>query len=381
MNYIEMKIFVRLLLLALPSALVAQNNTFKPGQLWLDNNGVFINAHGGGLLFYNGTYYWFGEHKTPGKRGNRAWVGVHCYSSADLYNWKDEGIALKTVNDTLSDIRNGCILERPKVIFNRKTGKFVMWFHLEKAGTGYSTAASGIAVSDRVTGPYQYLHSVRPNAGQWPVNMPRSERKLVQSALGKPVAQQKEDSLTFFTRDFGKGQMARDMTLFVDDDGKAYHIFASEENRTMHISQLTDDYLGYSGKYTRIFEERSMEAPALFKMNKQYYFMGSGCTGWAPNAARSAVADKILGTWKELGNPCLGRDSAKTYHSQSTYILPVQGKKNSYIFMADRWNPDDAIDGRYIWLPVRFVNGKPQLQWLDEWDLGWFDRNAPVTDN
>lgn len=47
--------------------------------------------------------------------------------------------------------------------------------------------------------------------------------------------------------------MSRDMTLFVDDDGKAYHIYSSEENLTLHIAELTDDYLGHSGRYIRIF--------------------------------------------------------------------------------------------------------------------------------
>ena len=66
---------------------------FYPGAIWPDNNGVHINAHGGGILFQNDTYYWFGEHKIEGKKGNSAQVGIHCYSSKDLYNWKDEGIA------------------------------------------------------------------------------------------------------------------------------------------------------------------------------------------------------------------------------------------------------------------------------------------------
>ena len=65
---------------------------FTPGKLWLDNNGVHINAHGGGVLYSNGKYYWFGEHKTEGEGGNMANVGVHCYSSDNLYDWTDEGI-------------------------------------------------------------------------------------------------------------------------------------------------------------------------------------------------------------------------------------------------------------------------------------------------
>ena len=106
--------------------------SFTPGELWLDNNDIHINAHGGGILYDKGVYYWFGEHKIEGKAGNQAHVGVHCYSSKDLYNWKDEGIALAVKPEgSGSDIEKGCILERPKVIYNTKTKKYVMWFHLE----------------------------------------------------------------------------------------------------------------------------------------------------------------------------------------------------------------------------------------------------------
>ena len=131
-----------------------QLKSFTPGTLWKDNNGVHINAHGGGVLYEKGTYYWFGEHKTEGRGGNVAQVGVHCYSSTDLYNWTDRGIALSVSNDPTSDIVKGCILERPKVIYNKKTGKYVMWFHLEPKGKGYGGALVGIAQADKVTGPY-----------------------------------------------------------------------------------------------------------------------------------------------------------------------------------------------------------------------------------
>lgn len=83
--------------------------------------GYILNAHGGGILRIGDTYYWFGEHKTEGSAGNLAQVGVHCYSSKDLYNWKDEGIALSVVlDDTTSHIAKGCVLERPKVIIIKR---------------------------------------------------------------------------------------------------------------------------------------------------------------------------------------------------------------------------------------------------------------------
>jgi hypothetical protein len=36
----------------------------------------------------------------------------------------------------------------------KKTGKFVMWFHLRVEDQGYKAALTGVAVSDHVTGPY-----------------------------------------------------------------------------------------------------------------------------------------------------------------------------------------------------------------------------------
>lgn len=71
----------------------------------------------------------------------------------------------------------------------------------------------------------------------------------------------------------------------------------------------------------------------------------SGCTGWDPNPARSAVADSIWGPWHELGDPSQGtsEENAVTFWSQSTFVLPVQGKRDAFIFMADRWRPQNAI--------------------------------------
>ena len=350
---------------------------FKPGEIWPDNNNVHINAHGGGILFHQGKYYWFGEHKTEGRRGNTAWVGVHCYSSENLYDWKDEGIAMKVSDDPESPITAGCVIERPKVIFNPKSGKFVLWFHLELKGQGYNAAKTGVAVADNPTGPYTFLKALNPNAGVWPVGFPEELKNKTWPDSIKPWSEVWIEAVKegmFVKRDFEKGQMARDMTLYVDDDGKAYHIHASEENLTLHISELTDDYLGFTGKYIRVAPTGHNEAPSIFKRNGKYYMVTSGCTGWAPNAARLLVSDSVMGNWEYVENPCVGNDKELTFHSQSTFILPVEGKKDAFIFLADRWVPENAIDGRYIWLPIQFKeNGVPFLEWMDEWDLGFFN--------
>lgn len=350
----------------------AADANFYPGAVWPDNNGVHINAHGGGILFQNGTYYWFGEHKIEGKKGNSAQVGVHCYSSKDLYHWKDEGVALKVSDDAKSDIARGSIIERPKVVYNSRTKRYVMWFHLELLARGYSSALAGIAASDKVTGPYQYLKSFKANPGKmpfYPAGAPENE--IVNCGDTVSVANK------FFCRDRSPGQMVRDMSVFVDSDGKAYHVFSSEENYTLQLAELNDDYTGYTGKFVRVYVGHQTEAPALFKRNGKYYMIGSGCTGWAPNAARWFTANSIWGPWTYHGNPCDGPGAELTFKGQSTYVLPVEGKKDAFIFMADRWKPDNAIDGRYLWLPITFKGDDIQINWLDKWNLHLFDRQSP----
>jgi len=356
----------------------AQDKTsFYPGDLWFDTDGNIINAHGGGILFHEGKYYWFGEHK--GERSNAALVGVTCYSSSDLYNWKNEGIALPVSEDPNSPIVKGSTIERPKVIYNARTGKFVMYFHLELKGRGYEAAHVGIAVSDKATGPYRFIKNDRVNAGTWPLNMTMEQKNASIKASDfkdwwTPEWMSAIKDGLFTRRDFEGGQMSRDMALFVDDDNKAYHIYSSEENLTLHIAELTADYLDYTGKYIRIEPGGHNEAPAIFRKDGRYFMITSGCTGWAPNAARLLVADNIMGEWKLYPNPCVGKDAELTFHTQSTYILPIQGKKDAFIFMADRWRPKNPIDGRYVWLPILFENGLPVLKWFDNWNLSVFEQ-------
>ena len=293
-----------------------------------DVQGNPINAHGAGILYHNGTYYMFGEIKkgstwlVPGQNWECYRVpagGVSCYSSKDLSTWKFEGVALAPVTgDSTSDLDTGRVIERPKVIYNSSTGKFVMWMHIDR--NDYSYARAGVAVSDDPAGPYQYLGSLRPN-----------------------------------------GQMARDMTLFRDDDNKAYLVYSSENNNTMHICLLSDDYLSPTKTYSRILENRNREAPALFKSKSKYYLVTSGCTGWSPNAATYAVASHPLGPWKELDNPCKGPAGETTFQSQGTFILPVRNKRRQYFFIADQWNKTDLEKSTFRWFHLSVKKNKVQI--------------------
>ena len=300
------------------------------GGLWPDAAGVHVNAHGGGLLKEGGLWYWYGEHKTAGRAGNAANVGVRVYSSPDLLGWTDRGVALAVEPDEASDIARGCILERPKVV-KAATGRFVMFFHLERKGLGYTDARVGIAVADRPEGPFAFVRSLRPH-----------------------------------------GEFCRDMTLFRDDDGSTWHVFASEDNATLHVAELTPDCLDYTGRWWRMAERTWTEAPAVFKHDGWYHLLGSGCTGWAPNAARSFRARRMSGPWEPTGNPCRGVNPAnglgpeKTWGAQSTFAIPPDETTGGrWIAMFDLWRPEDAIDGRYAWLPADFRDGRLEIAWRD----------------
>lgn len=355
----------------------AEKNSFFPGALWPDDQGRHINAHGGGLLYDQGCYYWFGEYKSD--YTNDAKDGVSCYTSSDLYHWKNAGIALSVVFDNPNHpLAAGCIIERPKVIYNAKTHQYVMYFHHEWKGRGYSSAKVGVAVSDKVTGPYTFIKSIRPNAGCLPENMLLADTAIQVSLLDTltswtPLWMDYVQRGIFMLRDLKGGQMSRDMTLYVDDDGKAYHIYASEENLTLQIAELSDDYQSHTGKYIRVAPAGHNEAPSIFKKDGQYFMITSGCTGWKPNAARLLKAASIWGPWEYCGNPWQGDQADISFDSQSTFILPVSGKKDAYIFMADRWRPRRPSDGRYIWLPIIFENGLPVLKWQDQWSLDVFE--------
>jgi hypothetical protein len=301
------------------------------GEVWQDTKGNPINAHGGGIMLHKGIYYWYGEIK-KGKTWmvpNQQWEdyrvpagGVGCYSSKDLTHWKYHGIVLKAIiGNPAHDLDTSKVIERPKVIYNKHTKKFVMWMHVDSNDYNYSQA--GVAVSDKPAGPYKYMGSIKPN-----------------------------------------GQMSRDMTLFKDDDERAYLIYASEFNKSLHVCLLNDDYLTPSATYTRIISAQDREAPALFKYNNKYYLITSGCSGWSPNIATYATADSLLGEWKQMGNPCVGADSESTFNSQSTFIIALPGEQGKFLFMADQWNKTNLPDSRYVWLPIKMVDNKPVIEWI-----------------
>lgn len=356
-------------------------DSFRPGEQWRDTENDLIQAHGGQvqqmMIKDDETgemvtrWIWVGEDKTAGARG-----GIRAYSSEDLYNWQYEGIIMRNVSsrgqldtedyfrelyagytkDQLDNVfrcldANSAIIERPKLIYNEKTEQYVLWFHAdgptESSNSSYAAASAGVAVSDSPFGPYRFIDRYRLNV------CPEDQEDMYPASRG----------------------MARDMNLFVDEDKTAYIIYSSEENLTLYISKLNDEYTYlatppekavYGKDFIRLYPGAQREAPAVFVRNGSYYLLSSGCTGWAPNQARYYKSDSMLGEWVNMGDPCIGDQKVTTFDSQSTCVF--EDPSGDLIYMGDRWNSDNLGDSRYIWLPVEFTEqGEMELRWRDEW--------------
>ena len=305
-------------------ALLAASPVIRPGEIWLDNRGQHIQAHGGGIIRLRDTYYWFGEDRS--KENDRAKRYVSCYSSKDLAHWTFRNQVIK-----LSDPENfgpTWVLERPKVFYNSNTRKFVIYMHIDGPAPGetggYKLARVGVATSDTVDGDYRYLKSFRP-----------------------------------------LGHESRDIGQFIDDDGTAYLIF---EDRPFgfRIATLSADYLTVEKEVCLI--PLHLEGGAVVHYNGLYYAIGSALTGWSPNPNKYATAKSLAGPWSEFKD--IAPLETKTYGSQSTMMLKISGKKaTAVIFMGDIWKPRAQWDSRYLWMPLEIGDGKLWLPEPRPWTL------------
>jgi hypothetical protein len=435
---------------------------------WYDTEGRHIQAHGGQIVTrtsdelgveaadttavdQDGTtvYYWYGEDRSNGYYES---PGVSMYSSTDSYNWTNEGVVLRSVTsreeleseyfdalyDTVADdgtprteridelfyhlnvkatteaggAQLNAIFERPKVLHNERTGKWVMWWHsdgsITPGGSNYARSLAAVAVADSPTGPFELQGAYRL------YNEP-----TYQTACNMPSAV--------------PGQ-ARDMTVFQDTDGTAYVVYSSEENRSLYIAKLDDDYTNVEktttedeigiqfsadGRYPRIWADGTegapvagadygivrrcgvLEAPAVFVHDGKYYTVASGATGWSPNPETYYTADSMLGTWirgvdpddahenvayntiPEGGDGLLSVGDARrtSFGSQSTNVFPLDAANGRFVYMGDRWNAG-AADSTYVWLPITIgERGRLEMRnpadeddrWADGWTSEYWD--------
>ena len=349
-------------------------NSIRPGKVWLDTEGKRIQAHGGSVMYWEGAYYWYGENKefTDPEKGIWHW-GVRCYKSTDLYNWEDLGLIIPpNTEDPNSSIHPTSMMDRPHIIYNQKTGKFVCWLKIMRRD---GTQDEAVLTADKLTGPYTIVRE-----GLRPLNM-----------------------------------SAGDFDLVVAPDGKAYYYFERVHSETI-CADLTEDYTDVTGYYSthfpRPYPPYVREATAHFMRKGKHYLITSGTTSYLPNPSELAIADTWHGPFTVLGDPHPTDGSRTSFHSQVSSVFKVPGKKDLYIACADRWLPHrmdvpyklyekafaDAFgydatpeekaaagaliptleqpntrEADYVWLPFRFDGEMAYLDWHDEWRIEDYD--------
>ncbi len=349
-----------------------KQDAIYPGKPWLDTSGNRIQAHGGAVIYEDGTYYWYGENKeyTDGENGIWTW-GIKVYSSKDLMNWEDLGFLIPPViDDPNSALFPTKRVDRPHILKCKKTGKYVCWIKLSGA-----EAAFTIWESSKLLGPYEMKENLY-NPG---------------------------------------GHKAGDFDLVADEDSGKGYIFFDADHNSMMCMELSDDYLKAESEVCKNYPDLkppfTREAPALFEYQGRKYMFTSGMTGYVPNKSDSSVSDSYETLFTSIGNPHIEDDSDASFNSQISKIFKVEGK-DMFIAMADRWLPDTPVDKKladvftrviagnyepdkykatddekkemymankldkaytsvadYVWLPIEWEDQKPVIRWRDEWKV------------
>jgi Beta-fructosidases (levanase/invertase) len=356
-------------------------SSFTPGKPMLDTQGKRIQAHAGGIYYLDGAYYWYGENKEFSIAGKNIWHwGVRCYRSTDLYSWEDLGLIIAPdENDLSSPVHPTSMMDRPHILFNEKTGKYVCWLKI----MGYNNIQTiTIYSADEFLGPYTMVKTrYRP-----------------------------------YRMSAGDFYLSKDANT-----GKAYYYF-DKVHTSIISAELTDDYLGVSDNYTshieRDFPPFAREAPVHFIRKGKHYMITSGITGYKPNPSEVVVGDDYLGPFTEIGDAHPDDESRTSYGSQISEVFNVIGT-DLYIAIGDRWCPDmelvkdasksyierydkslrmltkimskarvqemirkekrpkrkivvenhNTAMANYVWLPIAFVDDKPIIKWYDEWKI------------
>lgn len=351
---------------------------FRPGEVWLDTKGEPIQVRGGSILQVDDTFYWYGENKERTTGRDRIWHwGMRMYSSQDLYNWTDLGNFIPPRPDEPGHpFHPFQFADRPHILHNRRSGKFVCW--VKFLADQFQTRA--VLVADTITGPYELVSS---------------------------------DVLPF-------GMGAGDFDLFTNPaDGKAYQAF-ERVHTEMIVADLTDDYTGFTGHYSAHIPQpgppHTREGLAYFRRGADHYLATSGTTGYFPNPGEVFHARTYHGPWTSLGAFDRNDPSETSFNSQVSSVFKVPFKKDCYIAIADRWNgpitdPEfadgtlsrkvrkafenrfikgemdaedrilmerwgdldvDTSKARHVWLPVRWEDNRPYIEWREEWSLDEF---------
>jgi len=318
---------LRWLLLCLIAGLMqtsaAQTDLIIPGGDWRDTNGKQIAATEGGIIKVDSLYYLWGMDRSA---NNYAFVGINLYSSADLKNWTFVNQILKKTSHP--DLNNDAVVERAKLLHNKKTGQFVMWMHYE-GHNAYKIAEVGLATCNTIGGDYTFHSHFRP-------------------------------------LDID----SRDINVYQDDDGKGYLICTTKGNQNVSLFELDSTYTKVVREIYRgsASDDMECEGHAIIKTGGYYFWLMSWCTGWDFNDNHYFYSTKLAGPWTAGG--MIATANTHTYESQVGFAVTVKGSnKTTFLYTGDRWSVNNYSMSRIVLLPIEVSGTKLSVKWHDQYNI------------
>jgi arabinoxylan arabinofuranohydrolase len=241
---------------------------------------------------FEGRIYVYASHDVDGQTGYNM-KDYHVFSSNDLVNWQDHGVALDVAN-----IKWARILYAPDCAYSKVTGKYYLYF--PNGGTNI-----GVAVSDSPGGPFV-------------------------DALGGPL-------VDIHTPGVEDVDWIFDPACFVDDDGQAYLYFGGgmpDTGDNARVIRLGADMVSLAdASATVISAPDFFEASFMHRRGGKYYFSYSTTTATHAATIDYMMSDNPMTGFSYVGtvlpNPTLN-------YNQNNHHSIVEYEGSSYIFYHNR---------------------------------------------
>ena len=242
----------------------------------------------------NDTLWLFAGHDFEGNQKDYVMKDWLLYSTTDMKHWTEYPSPLSVDEFKWAESHQAYAGQAVK-----RNGKYYWYVSTNWCGIG-------VAVSDRITGPYR-------------------------DALGKPLLTNKD---CFASK---HSWACIDPTILLDDDGSAYIIWG---NHQCYYAKLKDSMTEIDGEVHQIDVPRFTEGPWIHKYKGRYYL--TYASEW-PEKIAYAVADHIGGPYTPMGVI-----SEIAGNSNTTHPAIVKFKNQWLFFSHNGGLPDGTSYSRSI---------------------------------